>query len=108
MQMKDTQTIQKELQDNTMIKQCCERFGTTGDLTRMKICFLLCHHPELSVSEIAELLNVPISTVSHSLKKLKNIHIVVNRRRAKEVLYALNKTSFTVFLKNQLLDKTYD
>lgn len=108
MQMNDKKSIQKELQDNSKIKDCCARFGTTGDPTRMKICFLLCYHPELPVSEIAEILNAPISTVSHSLKKLKAIHVVVNRRRAKEVFYSLSKNPFTDVLKSQLLAKTYD
>lgn len=108
MQMNDKISLQKELEDNNKIKECCDRFGTTGDPTRMKICFLLCHHPKLSVSEIAELLNAPISTVSHSLKKLKATHVVVNHRRAKEVFYSLSESPFTDVLKSQLLTKTYD
>lgn len=103
MQMSKKNILQKELQDNARIEACAERFGTTGDLTRMKICFLLCHYPELSVSEIAETIDAPISTVSHSLKKLKAIHIVVNRRRAKEIFYSLSQNQFTGILKSQLL-----
>lgn len=103
MQMSKKTILQKELQDNARIEACAERFGTTGDLTRMKICFLLCHHPELSVSEMAEILNAPISTISHSLKKLKAIHVVVNHRRAKQVLYSLSKNKFVSVITSQLL-----
>lgn len=105
MQMKKIkkEALQKELQDSAKIEACAERFGTTGDPTRMKICYLLCHYPELSVSEIAETIDAPISTVSHSLKKLKAIHVVVNRRRAKEVLYSLGENRFVSMLKSQLL-----
>lgn len=97
--------IQKELQDNKKIDDCAKRFGVTGDKTRLKICYLLCHYPELSVSQIAEIIDAPISTVSHSLKKLKAIHVVENRRRTREVLYSLSSNQFAMVIKNQLLEK---
>lgn len=103
MQMSKKNTLQKELQDNARIEACAERFGTTGDSTRMKICYLLCHHPELTVSGIAEIIGSPISTVSHSLKKLKEIQVVEPRRQAKQVLYSLSKNKFVSVIKSQLL-----
>ena len=103
MQMSKKRVLQEELQDNEKIEACAEKFGTTGDPTRMKICYLLCHHPKLSVSEIAEIIGSPISTVSHSLKKLKEIQVVENRRQAKQVLYSLSKNKFASIIKNQLL-----
>ncbi len=102
MQM-NKQVLQKELQDNKRIKACAARFGVTGDETRLKICYLLCHYPELSVSQIADLLHAPISTVSHSLKKLKTIHVVKNCRKTKQVLYSLSENQFVAVLKSQLL-----
>lgn len=104
MQTKKQEFLKKELQDSRKIEACAKRYGVAGDPTRMKICYLLCHYPELSVSEIAELLDTPISTISHSLEKLKTIHVVVNRRRSKEILYALSQNKFTLALKNQLLN----
>lgn len=104
MQMNQRQLLQEELKDNAKIKACAERFGVTGDPTRLKICYLLCHYPELAVSEIAETIEAPISTVSHSLQKLKAIHVVENRRRAKEIFYSLGQNKFVSLLKNQLLD----
>lgn len=95
--------LQEELKDNEKIKACADRFGVTGDQTRLKICYLLCHYPELSVSEIAETINAPVSTVSHSLKKLKAIHVVENRRQAKESLYSLSDNRFVAVIKEQLL-----
>lgn len=104
MQMNKRKLLRKELQDNAKIKACSDRFGITGDPTRLKICYLLCHYPELTVSEIAETISAPISTISHSLKKLKTIHVVENRRRAKEVLYSLGQNKFVSVLKSQLLE----
>ena len=103
MQVKKKKLLRQELKDNARIKDCADRFGVAGDRTRMKICYLLCHHPEFSVSEIAEVIGAPISTVSHSLKKLKVIHVVENRRQAKEVLYSLGQGKFVSMIKNQLL-----
>jgi len=101
--MRKLETLRKELQDNSKIEACAIRFGTTGDLTRMKICYLLCHHPELTVSEIAEIIGSPISTVSHSLKRLKDIRVVDHRKQAKQVLYSLSENKFVSAIKSQLL-----
>ena len=104
MQMRKKKVLQDELQDNEKIEACAVKFGTTGDLTRMKLCYILCHHPELTVSEMAEIIGLPISTVSHSLKKLKEIQVVKNRRQAKQVLYSLGKNKFASVIKSQLLE----
>lgn len=105
MQMIKEQKIRKELRDNKKIEDCAKRFGVTGDKTRLKICYLLCYYPELSVSQIAGIIDAPISTVSHSLKKLRVIHVVENRRRTREVLYSLSNNQFATVIKNQLLEK---
>ncbi|MBI4036704.1 winged helix-turn-helix transcriptional regulator [Candidatus Daviesbacteria bacterium] len=102
--MSKKKVLQDELQDNEKIEACAEKFGTTGDLTRMKLCYILCQHPELTVSEMAEIIGLPISTVSHSLKKLKEIQIVENRRQAKQVFYSLGKNKFASVIKSQLLE----
>jgi ArsR family transcriptional regulator len=104
MQMKKRGALRRKLRDSTRIKSCADRFGVVGDQTRLKICYLLCRHPELAVSDIAQILNAPISTVSHSLKQLKRIHAVVNRRREKQIFYGLSQDPFTQVLRSQLLD----
>ena len=94
--------IKKELKNEKAVLQCAEQFGLVGDPTRMKICWLLCKHSELSVGEIAERLNVSISVVSHSLKKLRENNLVDSRREHKTVYYKLANTSFNKILKNSL------
>lgn len=101
--MIDGKKIKEELKDNKKIEACALRFGVAGDKTRLKICYLLCHHPELSVSQIAELLESPISTVSHSLKKLKEAGVVETRRESKNIFYFLRDNNFVTLLKNQLV-----
>jgi ArsR family transcriptional regulator len=73
-----------------------------GDLTRLKICYLLCRHQELSVGEIAEFIDVSISAVSHTLKKLKQANIVENRRDFRNVYYRLQETSLVEILRERI------
>lgn len=99
---KDTQTIKKELRDSKAIKECACRFGVVGDLNRLKICYLLCHHPELSVSEIAKAAGMTISAASHSLKKLRGAGLVKNRRDFRQVFYRFKDNQFAKLIKESL------
>lgn len=100
--MSVSKKIQKELGNEKAVLQCAERFGLVGNPTRMKICWLLCKHQELSVGEIAETLNVSISAVSHSLKRLRRSCLVDSRREHKIVFYTLTDTDFNKILKGSL------
>jgi len=100
--MANKKQIKKELQDSKAILQCAEQFGLVGDPTRMKICWLLCKHKELSVGEIAELLDVSVSVVSHSLKRLREHKLVDSRRDYKQVFYRLAEGDFNKVLKSTL------
>ena len=77
-------------------------FGTTGDITKLKICYLLRHYPALSVGEIASLVGVSISTASHALAKLKTAKIVQGKRNHKLVDYSLTDNSFTKVVLKEL------
>ena len=94
--------IQKELEDRQSLEACAARFGLLGDATRIKICWLLCHHKELSVGDIAALLDVSVSTVSHALKKLREGRVVEARKERKRVFYRLARTDFTGIIRHSL------
>ncbi|MEX0917179.1 MAG: metalloregulator ArsR/SmtB family transcription factor [Candidatus Paceibacterota bacterium] len=94
--------IKKELENEKAVLQCAEKFGLIGDPTRMKICWLLCRHPELSVGEIADMLHVSVSVVSHALKKLRKNELVDSRREHKTIFYKLTNTDFTKMVKKTL------
>ena len=97
-----TRKITKELQNETALRQCAAQFGVVGDPTRMKICWLLCKHPELSVGEIADMLGVSLSAVSHALRKLREGRVVDSRREHKMIFYKLSGTAFAHTLKERL------
>ncbi|MBI2674753.1 MAG: winged helix-turn-helix transcriptional regulator [Candidatus Yanofskybacteria bacterium] len=93
MNIKTRNRIKKELTNKKALVKCACDFNILGDLTRMKICYLLCKHKELSVSEIAGLVGVSVSAVSHSLKNLRKCCLVKSRRDFKTVYYHIDKRS---------------
>src|SRR5690625_4074136 len=56
-----------------------QTFKALGDPTRIRILHLL-YQKECSVNEIADILDLGQSTVSHQLRFLKNLRLVKNRR----------------------------
>lgn len=66
-----------------------ELFKVFGDSTRIRILFQL-SDKELSVGELADLLNMNQSAVSHQLKVLKQAKLVKNRRDGKSIIYSLD------------------
>jgi ArsR family transcriptional regulator len=99
---KDLPAIKKELESSDCVERCAKRFGTTGDPTRMKICYLLRNYSNLTVTEIATLLDISISATSHSLKRLKGIDVVTGKKEAQNVRYCLEDNAFTRILIDQL------
>ena len=100
--MSNHNQIKRELKKDKAILSCAQQFGLVGDPTRMKICWLLCKHPELSVGDIADMLKVSVSVVSHSLKRLRSHKLVDSRREHKQVYYSLANTEFNKVLKKRL------
>lgn len=99
----DAKRIKKELRDNQALETCARQFGLVGDPTKLKICWLLSKHPELSVGEMAKILGVSISAVSHSLRKLRKEKLVKGRREYKQVFYCLLTTPLTRYLRETLI-----
>ena len=66
-----------------------ELFKNFSDSTRIRILYSLINK-ERSVNEIAELLNMNQSAISHQLRILKNSKLIRNRRDGKTVYYSLD------------------
>lgn len=92
--------IKNQLKNKRELLECAKQLGVVGDATRLKICYLLCHHQELSVGQMADILETSVSVVSHSLKKLLNLDLVKRRKEAQTVFYSLGNTNFTKTLKD--------
>ena len=73
---------EEELQD------LAEFFKVFGDPTRLKILYvLLCS--EMCVYDIANLVGMSQSAISHQLRTLKQMDLVKNRREGKTIFYSL-------------------
>lgn len=94
------QQIKKKLANKRELLDCAKQLGVVGDATRLKICYLLCNYPELSVGEMAQILDTSISVVSHSLKKLLKLDLVQRRKESQTVYYSLVSNEFTKTLKD--------
>ena len=70
------------------VQPMAEIFKVLGDPTRIKILELLSHE-DMCVSNIAEMLDMTHSAISHQLRVLKQMDLVKNRRDGKTIFYAL-------------------
>ncbi|MBQ1307080.1 MAG: winged helix-turn-helix transcriptional regulator [Erysipelotrichaceae bacterium] len=77
----------KHTDDNTLY-DVAELFKNFSDSTRIRILYCLIEN-ERSVTEIADLLNMNQSAISHQLRILKNSKLIKNRREGKTVYYSL-------------------
>ena len=66
-----------------------ELFKVFGDSTRIKILYAM-FETELCVNDIAKLLHLSQSSVSHQLRILKTSKLVKFRREGKSVFYSLD------------------
>lgn len=93
----DCNIIHRDLVDNAISNKPSEEelfdlsqtFKIMGDLTRIKILWLLDNH-EMCVCDIANVLNMTKSSISHQLAILRSAKIVKYRRVGKEVYYELD------------------
>src|SRR3984957_645683 len=79
-------------EDSALITRCADMFSAMGAEPRLRIVrLLLSAHPEgLVVGEIGSELNIPASTLSHHLDKLKNEDLVRVRREGTFLWYSAN------------------
>ena len=65
-----------------------ELFRVFGDSTRIRILYVL-FEAEMCVCDIAALLGMTQSAISHQLRSLKNARLVKARREGKTIFYSL-------------------
>lgn len=78
-----------ELPDDELIADLSDMFKIFGDQTRMKILMAL-ESGELCVCDIAAVMNMSQSAISHQLRVLKQSNIVKTRRDGKVVYYSIS------------------
>ena len=80
--------VQKEMPDEDTLYDLTELFRIFGDSTRIRILYVL-FEAEMCVCDIAALLGMTQSAISHQLRALKNAKLVTSRWEGKTVFYSL-------------------
>ena len=81
--------VRSQLPQDEVLYDLAELFKIFGDSTRVKILYALLE-AELCVCDIAKLMDVSQSAVSHQLRVLKSSKLVKFRREGKTVFYSLD------------------
>lgn len=95
------QQLDDEMPDEEVLYDLAELFKVFGDSTRIKILYAL-FQSELCVGDIAQLLRMSQSAISHQLRVLKQTQLVKYRRDGKTVLYSLADSHVTTILNQGL------
>ncbi len=80
--------VKRNMPDESELYDLSDFFKVLGDSTRSKIMWALDEH-ELCVCDLAALLNMTKSAISHQLRALRDANLVINRRDGKNIYYAL-------------------
>lgn len=96
------QIIRNMLPNDDVIYSLAELFKMFGDPTRAKILKCL-QIRDLYVGEIADILDMSLSAVSHQLRVLRSAKLVKGTKEGKEVKYSLDDDHVTNILEAGLI-----
>ncbi|HHV44538.1 MAG TPA: helix-turn-helix transcriptional regulator [Firmicutes bacterium] len=81
--------VSGEILPDELANKLAETFRVLGDPTRIRIIHLLFQKPRC-VGDIAQLLDMSQSAISHQLRSLRNMRLVKYYREGKNVIYSLD------------------
>ena len=82
------QRLRETMPDELELYDLAEFFKVFGDTTRIRILYVL-FEAEMCVCDIAEMLSMTSSAISHQLRLLKQFKLVKSRRDGKTIYYSL-------------------
>lgn len=85
----DDQERKKNLPQEPFLTEVADFFKVMGDPTRVHILWAL-DQGEICVCELAELLDMTVSAISHQLQSLRGAKLVKSRRQGKHIFYSLD------------------
>jgi ArsR family transcriptional regulator len=86
---KKVRSVMKSMLTDDEAVDLSETFSVLADPTRTKIIYVLSSE-ELCVCDIAGILGMSVSAISHQLRILRNMRLVKFRKEAKMVYYSLD------------------
>ena len=81
--------ILRDMPDEEQLGELAAFFKVFGDVTRVRILYTLLKS-EMCVCDLAQVLDMNQSAISHQLRLLKQMALVKNRREGKTVFYSLS------------------
>lgn len=93
--------VSEKLQEDEIIMDLADSFKAFSDFTRLKILLALLN-AEMCVCDIAALLKMTKSAVSHQLKTLKQCNLVKSRREGKVIYYSISDEHVETMVNNGL------
>ncbi len=97
----DVRAAAPDLLDGLTATHIAELFAALGDPTRVRIISVLREH-ELCVCDIAAVLGMTQSAVSHQLRVLRQLRLVRRRKEGRQVFYALDDDHVAVLYEQGL------
>lgn len=82
------EAVKAQMPGEEELYDLAELYKVFGDSTRIKILYVL-FEQEVCVCDLAQLLGVSVSAVSHQLRVLKQASLVKFRRSGKTIFYSL-------------------
>lgn len=93
--------VKPNMPETTLLYELSDFFKVMGDTTRIRLLWAL-EESEMCVGDLAVLLNMTKSAVSHQLKVLRTAKLVRSQKKGKNVYYALNDEHVKVILEKAL------
>ncbi|MDR0446997.1 MAG: metalloregulator ArsR/SmtB family transcription factor [Oscillospiraceae bacterium] len=94
--------VRVKMPDEDSLMDLADLFKVFSDSTRVRILCAL-QHSELCVCDIAVLLGMTKSAISHQLRTLRQTRLVRNRKAGKEVYYSLDDEHVAAVFEQGLL-----
>ncbi len=93
--------IEESMPPEEEMQDLADFFKVFGDPTRLKILYIL-KCSEMCVLDIAKVLSMTQSAISHQLRVLKQMDLVKNRREGKTIFYSLADSHIVTILSQGL------
>lgn len=93
--------LRRRLIETGDVADLADTFRALGDPTRVRLLDAL-SHSELCVCDLATLVGISESAVSHQLRLLRTLRLVRSRREGRMVYYALDDRHITTLFKQGL------
>ncbi len=92
--------LRSQLLQNEELDQLADLLAMAGNATRLKMLFLLARGEELCVCDMADIMGMTVSAISHQLRKLRDRRVIQQRREGPTIYYQLTPGPFRDVLLN--------